>query len=453
MTPSQLVRGTLAIALFAALPVAEGLTLTRSLAQSTVRPTVLTDEQFDLGKVVPISVRNDSSASFWLALGGGCGLPFTIADRSGAVIASTRPTPCPMMATRLVEVVPGASLDVGTWDQRSYDSCVEFACTGKVVSSGLYEARVSAQSGPGDGYSTEGSAWFWVGPSSGHLVTVRGASIPSSATATTRVQVQLSLDLPAGTTYDRTEVSTVITPIMCIRAPCINPATITLVPLARDGGSGGPTHVTVDIGAHSAGHYEVRVLPRRGTATTGSLDITGVSSGYSDVPDTHWAWAYVSDLTARGIVSGHEDGAFRPQWGITRAEVAKVALKSAGIAIVTGLPNPYSDLAATHTLRDALLSAIAKQYLADSGSLARPDARATRFETLKALMDAFGRAPTGSTSSAPAFPDAASGAEQQYSTKAAQDGIITGNDGRFLPTDPITRAEVCKIIWGLLNHT
>jgi murein DD-endopeptidase MepM/ murein hydrolase activator NlpD len=85
-------------------------------------------------------------------------------------------------------------------------------------------------------------------------------------------------------------------------------------------------------GAHT--HLEIRVP---GTSKT-SLDITeftGIpnkigtyeykeeqSMKFKDIPDTHWAAKAIDELSEKGIIKGYEDGTFKPDAPVTRAEVA-----------------------------------------------------------------------------------------------------------------------------------
>lgn len=82
--------------------------------------------------------------------------------------------------------------------------------------------------------------------------------------------------------------------------------------------------------------------------------LKGGALTFSDLPDTHWAAAYVVSACAYGYISGYPDGTFRPEQGISRAETAKVVNRllhrepdleaiSAG-----GYAEQYSDLGADH---------------------------------------------------------------------------------------------------------
>jgi hypothetical protein len=58
-------------------------------------------------------------------------------------------------------------------------------------------------------------------------------------------------------------------------------------------------------------------------------------SSFTDVPPTHWAYAYVHTALSHGIIAGYADGTFRPDVGVTRAQLAKMValtVQSAGPA-------------------------------------------------------------------------------------------------------------------------
>ncbi len=75
---------------------------------------------------------------------------------------------------------------------------------------------------------------------------------------------------------------------------------------------------------------------------------------FADVPKSHWAYAYIQNVYARGFVTGYNDGTFRPSKTITRAETVKILNK-----LLSRTPdkdmidehkefNGFSDLERTH---------------------------------------------------------------------------------------------------------
>lgn len=55
--------------------------------------------------------------------------------------------------------------------------------------------------------------------------------------------------------------------------------------------------------------------------------LTQGSASFIDVPGTHWAVRYINFAATRGWVTGYEDGTFKPEHSITRAEVAAVTCR------------------------------------------------------------------------------------------------------------------------------
>ena len=61
-----------------------------------------------------------------------------------------------------------------------------------------------------------------------------------------------------------------------------------------------------------------------------NLETDDVENVFPDLADTHWAYDDVIALYSNGFIDGYEDGTFRPENEITRAEVMKVINKLLG---------------------------------------------------------------------------------------------------------------------------
>ena len=68
---------------------------------------------------------------------------------------------------------------------------------------------------------------------------------------------------------------------------------------------------------------------------------------FNDVPETHWAAAFIAQAAAAGIVKGYEDGSFKPGGNITRAEGIAMVARSAGISEETW-EREFPDLSSLH---------------------------------------------------------------------------------------------------------
>lgn len=50
-------------------------------------------------------------------------------------------------------------------------------------------------------------------------------------------------------------------------------------------------------------------------------DLSSGTASFKDVPSTHWAYSYIVSAATKGWITGYEDGTFKPEANITRAEV------------------------------------------------------------------------------------------------------------------------------------
>ena len=54
------------------------------------------------------------------------------------------------------------------------------------------------------------------------------------------------------------------------------------------------------------------------------IEVPAGSSAFSDVPETHWAYSAISAGASAGWLAGYPDGTFRPDQNITRLEAVKM---------------------------------------------------------------------------------------------------------------------------------
>lgn len=117
------------------------------------------------------------------------------------------------------------------------------------------------------------------------------------------------------------------------------------------------------------------------------------SSGFTDVASGAWYNNAVSTLTRAGILDGYEDGSFRPNASITRAEFTKIAVsffKHAGGAS----SSPFNDVPDSAWYAE-FVKAAAELGLIDGyeDGTFRPNAPITRAEACTIVNRTLGRAP------------------------------------------------------------
>ena len=183
-------------------------------------------------------------------------------------------------------------------------------------------------------------------------------------------------------------------------------------------------------------------------ATTNVYTLTATTAAqFSDVNTGDWFYQNVMDAVAAGIVSGRGDGTFGPNDRITRRDFAIMVSKLLldGEDAPEATTTPFSDVAAN----DYGLNAIA--YCAENGIISgfdgefRPSDNITRQEAASVMKNALEL--TGTTSEL--FADDAAIATwakaNVYACKAA--GVFNGDDhNNFNPTSTLTRAEAASIM-------
>ncbi|MBB6635764.1 cadherin-like beta sandwich domain-containing protein [Cohnella thailandensis] len=183
---------------------------------------------------------------------------------------------------------------------------------------------------------------------------------------------------------------------------------------------------------------------------TGETEAPEVSFG--DISG-HWAVAQIKQATSLGIVSGYEDGTFKPAATVTRAEFA-VMLMNALKLDSAAAELSFSDAAkvgawARTAVSQAVQAGVITGY---ADGTFRPDAKITRAEMAamiaKALKASFeSNASTGfkDDGSIPAWARSAVSAIEKL-------GLIKGNnDGQFLSNAQTTRAEAVTVLLRMLE--
>ncbi len=176
---------------------------------------------------------------------------------------------------------------------------------------------------------------------------------------------------------------------------------------------------------------------------------------------THWAKNYIEELYRKGIVTGKDKGVFAPNDYLTRAEFIKIALGAAGYDISTIKESdeaPFKDVPLfswyvpyVKTAKD--LSLIGGY---NDGTF-KPGQLINRAEAVKILFKAFGLDIANVPDELPEnakknFVDMPKSAWfYPYARFAINHGIMSGTPGKhhtlrqFLPSNPITRAEMSKV--------
>lgn len=182
------------------------------------------------------------------------------------------------------------------------------------------------------------------------------------------------------------------------------------------------------------------ITMKKTLAIISALSITALTStafaaaSFPDMPETHWAYSYVTQLVENGTVNGDESGNFNPDAHVTRAQFVKMLGKGTTEA-------QYTDVDTSHWGYEYIkTSGVAPD---ESGAF-RPDEDMTRGDIAELLWLRAGSpenatAPESVTSQHKSNPKAAAWVYEK--------GIITGyEDGSMGYDSTVTRAEAAAII-------
>ena len=194
----------------------------------------------------------------------------------------------------------------------------------------------------------------------------------------------------------------------------------------------------------------IMVLSVNTAFASSSLEVSGKSypQKFWDVPKDHWAFNYIAELVNKGVLAGYEDGSFKPDATVTRAEWAKIMVLAAGLP--TSDNNVYFTDMKNHWAN--IYVNTAKNYLAAyTDGTFKPDQAAVREDVTVSLVKLKGYDINNvDYSYLSQFKDtnSVSNSLKAYVAVAIQNNLISGfEDNTFRGQDTLTRAEAATLLW------
>jgi hypothetical protein len=180
---------------------------------------------------------------------------------------------------------------------------------------------------------------------------------------------------------------------------------------------------------------------------------------FSDVPTSHWAFAQIAELAARGAINGYPDKQFRPGNTVSRAEFAKIMLIAGGLEPETTSNVTFADVPTSHWVHPFLEGAKSYMtgYMVNGQYLFKPGEAALREDIAVAVVKLKGFDVNRADLSIPSamFSDYASISEacRPYVAVAVERSLISGYpDGTFRAQQTITRAEAATLLWRAFQY-
>lgn len=177
-----------------------------------------------------------------------------------------------------------------------------------------------------------------------------------------------------------------------------------------------------------------------------------VAIAFSDVPNVHDNYISIEYLSQNGIVSGYEDGTFRPEQLVNRTEALKIILEGNKIEVNESVSEvAFSDIATTDWFSRYIMRAKELGIVSGNpdGTFA-PARNVARSEFLKMLLNT-NNFKAEKWEGVQIFPDVPADAWfTAYMNYAGQAGIVAeDSNGNLNPSESLTRGEVAEIIYLL----
>lgn len=185
------------------------------------------------------------------------------------------------------------------------------------------------------------------------------------------------------------------------------------------------------------------------------METTAFAAQYPDVTDEHWAKPYIDRWSDSGILKGYPDGKFHPDDPVTRGQLSAILYSILGVEPVDGYS--YPDLAKTAWYYDAVTAMNYYRVTLNTDLNIKPDQPLSREEAIYMIASGFRRADLSRDRmrySGKAPSDYAQVSDQfteAVNTMLRLGHVRGGADGRLMPKDVVTRAQVITIINSMFD--
>ncbi|WP_165861229.1 family 10 glycosylhydrolase [Paenibacillus paeoniae] len=170
---------------------------------------------------------------------------------------------------------------------------------------------------------------------------------------------------------------------------------------------------------------------------------------------SHWAKASIEEAVKRGIVMGYEDGTFRPQAQVTRAQFVTLLMRafegeSAAAPAVSFKDEGSIPDWAKASVKKAVALGLLTGY---ADGTFRPDKAISRSEMTALIVRIAGLEPIEDATLSFADSDNVADWARGYIAAAVEAGLMQGKgNNRFAPNDRTTRAEAVVLLLAWLNQ-
>ena len=184
------------------------------------------------------------------------------------------------------------------------------------------------------------------------------------------------------------------------------------------------------------------------------VEVGATEAQFTDMPATHWAQLYVSEMAKSSVITGYPDGSFKPANNVTRAEFAKMLAVASNTDTENVHKADFTDVSSNDWFFKYVCAVENwfNSYTENGNKLFKPQAGALREDIAVALVkaleldvSAFEEAKLDKM-----FTDSSEISEfaRKYVGIAVEAGLISGyEDLTFRPQNTVTRAEAATLLY------
>ncbi|MGC1306105.1 MAG: S-layer homology domain-containing protein [Phormidesmis sp.] len=176
---------------------------------------------------------------------------------------------------------------------------------------------------------------------------------------------------------------------------------------------------------------------------------------FNDLPDDYWAKPYIDALSSRGLISGYEEGDFRPDQPVTRAQIANIVSRT--FELTADKENlEFSDVRPDFWARESIGEVVKGGFMTGfPGNTFKPNDPVTRTQALTTLVTGLGiEQPTNIQAALSRYSDANAIPKwaQEKVAAATAGGIVVNYPTleQLKPTESTTRAELSAMMYQAL---
>nr|ABZ80916.1 xylanase 10A [Paenibacillus curdlanolyticus] len=125
------------------------------------------------------------------------------------------------------------------------------------------------------------------------------------------------------------------------------------------------------------------------TGNTGNTGDTGYKSKFSDVPSNHYAAGAIGRLADLGIIKGVTGDTFAPKADVKRSELVLMITRALGLETIDGADTGFKDVPSSRSDAGAIAAAVQAGLVNGANGKFRPSDSMTREEAVVVLMRAF----------------------------------------------------------------